>query len=109
EDRVGRRVDGRRHPGGPAAPLPGVLVLREVGLLLVEIPIELLALPGGRAPRALPTGVGDGPEPPRLLAVSRVVRVDEAAHAVLGARIADDDQPLVGERGDRQAVTGGGI
>jgi len=104
--RVG--IDRRCHPRRAAAPLPRVLVLGEVRFFLGDRPVELLAFPGRLAPATLPALIGNRLEAPGALAVGGAVGIYEAAHSVLRPGVPHDDQALVGERRDRQAVAGRG-
>ena len=83
EHQVELRVVGAGDPGRAAAHLPGIVVLRP-GL------VALLA--AGR----------DGVLAPELLAGRGVVAIDEAAHAELGAGIADHQHAVRNQRRERQ-------
>src|SRR5213596_2968403 len=85
--RLGRVVVGRGHPHRPAAVLPGVGVLGRVGLLLGDIAVQVLTLPGRLGPLAPPAAVqriGQRVPGPGRRAARRAVRLHEAADAVLG-------------------------
>ena len=99
----------RRHPHRAAAALPRVAVLRHRSLLGGDVALQILTLARLLGEVAFPSLVGERVERPRQLAVILVVRLHEAANAVLGARASHDDEVVDDERCDRQAVASLGI